>query len=194
MPATIEQQFNATTRFYQEPAKGDGSSSLSRTVDGKDQYLSPKKKSHRSAPPINTEHYEGFKIALEWEPSSKEAGFAIKCIRFDACFDAYRSAAKDPCGRADLNGALGLLRRRLRQRGNGADDVRRGDVINTANHDCAAAPQKFTKDTPRWQKKHTEGGTDYFYSIEWQGGCRTDVEEQDIHMLDGKTPYPNCWQ
>ncbi|KAK8078097.1 hypothetical protein PG996_004267 [Apiospora saccharicola] len=151
MPATIEQQ------FYQEPAKGDGSSSLSRTVDGKDQYLSPKKKSHRSAPPINTEHYEGFKIALEWEPSSKEAGFAI-------------------------NGSAT------------PKDVRRGDVINTANHDCAAAPQKFTKDTPRWQKKYTEGGTDYFYLIEWQGGCRTDVEEQDIHMLDGKAPYPNCWQ
>ncbi|KAK8134605.1 hypothetical protein PG984_006617 [Apiospora sp. TS-2023a] len=221
--------FNVTAGFCQELAKGDGSSSLSWTVDGKGQHLSPKKTKHRRAPPVNPDQYEDFKITLEWEPTSKEAGFAKKCSRFDACFDAYHSAAQGPCGRAG-GGQTVMAREGTYDRGCGTykwsiatppkedpgttyvaldgpqeqfchatfnfpghKDVRREDVINTANKACAAAPQKFTKDTPRWQKKYTEGGTDYFYSIEWQGGCRTDVEEQDIQMLDGKTRYPNCW-
>ncbi|KAF6826419.1 hypothetical protein CMUS01_09446 [Colletotrichum musicola] len=165
--------------------------------------------------------------ALEWEPTKK--AFAKECTRFDACFEAFKSAASSPCGRAgggqNVMASEGSFDRgcgkykwsitppKPREPGtrykplNGPGeqfchnefnfpkhkDVRREDVINQASYACAAAPQKFTKDTPRWQQKYTVSGTDYFFSIEWRGGCRTDVEEQDIGKLDGKNSYPNCW-
>ncbi|KAF6812952.1 hypothetical protein CPLU01_14782 [Colletotrichum plurivorum] len=226
MPAEIFSgpEFNVTKDFCRELDKGDGSSSLSWFVDGRGQYLSPKS---RRAPPSSPKQYEDYKVQLEWEPTKK--AFAKECTRFDACFEAFKSAASSPCGRAgggqNVMASEGSFDRgcgkfkwsitppKPREPGtrykplNGPGeqfchnefnfpkhkDVRHEDVINQASYACAAAPQKFTKDTPRWQKKYTVSGTDYFFSIEWRGGCRTDVEEQDIGKLDGKNSYPNCW-